>query len=799
MHKESLSIVIPAYNEASRIEHTLQSIAQYFSAAPAGSFEVIVVDDGSTDGTPEIVERYRSKIEHLHIIRNEKNQGKGFSVQRGMLAAVGDYRLFMDADNSVDISHIEAFLHEMSNGFDVVIGSIHLSGKSEVSEHSGWHRRALGASANLLIQLVAVWGIKDTQRGFKLFSAEAAETIFKCQTIKRFGFDIEDLIIARKNGFKIKEVAVVWDNPAGSKVTAASYVQTLIELGRISYNRLRGRYTPRTAAAQLSAADGPRRTDANSSLSERVRGLVFGPEVDPNFSPILSGKKQTGFHYKGNEFIHHANLHITESAFFNLLRHQKVFLGILGGLLAFAFFINWQSTAIALFAIMTTLYFLDLLFSAFIIFKSYKTLPEIHISERAVATLRDEDCPTYTIFCPLYKEWRVVPQFVDAMQKLDYPHDKLQILFLLEEDDTETIEKITSSVLLPHFQTVVVPHSKPKTKPKAMNYGLNYATGEYIVIYDAEDVPESDQLKKAVLAFREVDKNVACVQAKLNFYNPHQNTLTKLFTAEYSLWFDLVLPGFQSIAAPIPLGGTSNHFRAHLLHELGGWDAFNVTEDCDLGMRLAKRGYTTAIIDSTTHEEANSDVLNWYNQRSRWIKGYIQTYFVHMRNPRAYFQNGKGKDFFLFQLIVGGKILSLFINPIMWVMTISYFLFRAKIGLAIEALFPGPILYIGVFSLIFGNFLYMYNYMVGSVKRGQDELIKYVFLVPFYWLGMSVAAWKALYEVVVKPHYWSKTVHGLHLAPAARAVPETSEIPFGKGALASSLRRATSAPRKKYG
>lgn len=518
-------------------------------------------------------------------------------------------------------------------------------------------------------------------------------------------------------------------------------------------------------------------------LSKRVRRLIYGPGHNPHMSPIMSNTRQTGFRYKGNEFIHHADLHITESAFFNLLRHQKIFLGVCFGLLAFALYLNWQVTAIALFGVMTVLYFFDLLFSAFIVFQSYKVLPEIHISEEEVAGLRDEDCPTYTIFCPLYKEWQVAPQFIEAMQKLDYPHEKLQVLFLLEENDTETIQKISTSSLPEHFHIVVVPHGKPKTKPKAMNYGLDYVRGEYVVVYDAEDVPEVDQLKKAVLAFKKVDKKVVCIQAKLNFYNPHQNLLTKLFTAEYSLWFDLVLPGFQSIGAPIPLGGTSNHFRTDTLRALGGWDAFNVTEDCDLGMRLAKRGYRTAIVDSTTHEEANSDMLNWYNQRSRWIKGYIQTYFVHMRNPQKYFASGWGKDFFLFQLIIGGKILSLFINPLMWATTFCYFLFRARVAVFIEPLFPGPILYIGVFSLIFGNFLYIYYYMLGCVKRGYDGLIKYVFIIPFYWLGMSIAAWKALYEIVVKPHYWAKTVHGLHLAPLPRIIPQLA--PFGIPVVAS--------------
>ena len=311
---------------------------------------------------------------------------------------------------------------------------------------------------------------------------------------------------------------------------------------------------------------------------------------------------------------------------------------------------------------MTFMYFVDLCFSAYLIYRSFSKNPEIQISDRELASLKDSSLPMYTIFCPLYKEWQVVPQFVAAMEKMDYPKDKLQVMFLLEEDDQETVQKISEQKLPKHFQIVVVPHSKPKTKPKAMNYGLKFATGEIIAIYDAEDKPESTQLKKAVLAFEKSGPKTFCVQAKLNFYNPNQNLLTRLFTAEYSLWFDLVLPGLQSLRAPIPLGGTSNHFHARDIRKLHGWDAFNVTEDCDLGMRLAKRGYKTAIVDSTTYEEANSDWLNWFRQRSRWIKGYIQTYFVHMRRPKDFLETGRPFNLFAFQIIVGGKILSMFIN-----------------------------------------------------------------------------------------------------------------------------------------
>lgn len=239
-----LSIVIPAYNEAARIGNTLDSIERYFTHNNT-PFEVIIVDDGSKDGTAFVAGHYASKIKNLKVLINEKNSGKGFSVKRGMLAATGEYRLFMDADNSVDISHLDAFMHEISEGFHVVIGSIHITDTKNVSEHNGWHRRILGASANMLVQMVAVPGIEDTQRGFKLFSARAAKAIFPYQTIERFGFDIEVLVIARKNNFKIRELPVVWDNPAGSKVTAMSYLQTLGELAHISWNRIQGRYTPR--------------------------------------------------------------------------------------------------------------------------------------------------------------------------------------------------------------------------------------------------------------------------------------------------------------------------------------------------------------------------------------------------------------------------------------------------------------------------------------------------------------------------------------------------------------------------
>jgi cellulose synthase/poly-beta-1,6-N-acetylglucosamine synthase-like glycosyltransferase len=455
---------------------------------------------------------------------------------------------------------------------------------------------------------------------------------------------------------------------------------------------------------------------------------------------------------------------LVDQAIKPLMKNQIMGLLLMVLILIASLVIAWRITLIIVVSLTTAVYFSDLCLNLYLIYRSLRTPAEVQVIEfLAEAIASNRDWPNYTIFCPLYKEWEVLPQFIHAMNQIDYPVSRLQILLLLEEDDTETLRHIRAMDLPATFQVVIVADSQPKTKPKACNVGLELATGEYSVIYDAEDIPARDQLKQAVLAFEQSSDKVVCIQAKLNFYNPNQNILTRLFTAEYSLWFDLMLTGLMSINGPIPLGGTSNHFRTPALQQLGGWDPYNVTEDCDLGIRLAKQGYRTAIIDSVTLEEANSKAMNWYHQRTRWIKGYIQTYWFHMRNLSTRYHTWGVRDVLLFQSIVGGKILAMFINPFMWVLTLSYFIFRAKFGSVVESIYPLPVLYLAVTSLIFGNFLFLYYYMMGCARRGHWNLIKYALLVPIYWLAMSVAAWKALYEFFVKPHHWAKTQHGLHL------------------------------------
>jgi cellulose synthase/poly-beta-1,6-N-acetylglucosamine synthase-like glycosyltransferase len=444
-----------------------------------------------------------------------------------------------------------------------------------------------------------------------------------------------------------------------------------------------------------------------------------------------------------------------------ITRGQLCVLGLVGMAGILGLYMYHVEMVVVTIAAVTVLYFVDLFMSFLLSVRTLKMSAEEHIEDALVNALSGADWPMYTILCPLYREAEVVPQFVEAMSALDYPTEKLQILFLTEEDDNSTRQAIQGLHLPPHFTIVTVPPGEPRTKPRACNYGLLQATGNYVVIYDAEDIPDPLQLKKAVLAFANQGPETACVQAKLNFYNAEQNLLTRWFTAEYSLWFDLTLPGLQKLGVPLPLGGTSNHFRTHLLRSLGAWDAFNVTEDCDLGLRMASYGLKTAMLDSTTYEEANSRVKNWIRQRSRWIKGYMQTYLVYMRQPQEYLRKGRLREFFSLQLFVGGKTAVLFVNPFMWAFAALYILLRPID--VYHTLFPTPVLYMGTLCLIFGNFFYTYTHLIGCMKRGQFHLVKWTLLIPIYWAMASVAAFMALQQLIFKPHYWEKTQHGLHL------------------------------------
>lgn len=387
--------------------------------------------------------------------------------------------------------------------------------------------------------------------------------------------------------------------------------------------------------------------------------------------------------------------------------------------------------------------------------------------------------PTYTLLIPLYKEARSLPHLIAALNKIDYPHHKLDIKLIIEEDDNETYETAKQLRPAPHFEILRVPHSLPKTKPKACNYALRFARGEMITIYDAEDRPHPKQLKQVAKQFYYSTKDLVCVQCRLNYYNRPHNLLTRLFSIEYAAWFDFMIPGLESLRLPIPLGGTSNHISRQKLLELGEWDPFNVTEDADLGIRLASFRYRTEIIRSQTLEEAPIQLWPWMKQRSRWIKGYMQTWLVHMRRPIWLWHKLGLRGFLGFQLFIGGPCLVFLSTPILLACSVYWAFYPPLWNHPAAPL----ILPLSLSCLCFGIILHGFFAWKTVRFRNWPQMKLAITCFPFYWLLHSVASFRAFWQLLTRPHYWEKTEHGLSGAPVSAAItpprPHPKTVPQG--------------------
>ncbi len=416
---------------------------------------------------------------------------------------------------------------------------------------------------------------------------------------------------------------------------------------------------------------------------------------------------------------------------------------------------------VAVIAIMQIFYLSAVLFKFLLSFAGAQIERFKPITQGEIDALDDRALPVYTVLVPVYKEPEVVGKLIGSLKRVDYPQHKLDVIVLLEEDDPITLDAARAANPTITWRFMVVPSSLPRTKPKACNYGLVFARGEYLVIYDAEDIPASDQLKMAAVAFRKSGPEYMCFQAALNYFNIEENVLTRMFTLEYSYWFDYLVPGLDRLHLPIPLGGTSNHFRTETLRGLSGWDPFNTTEDADLGIRASAADLHVGFINSTTYEEANARFGNWIRQRSRWVKGYMQTFLVYCRHPIALIRRIGVRNFLSFALFVGGTPVTFLATPIFYLLFVLGMIGLLMGNQLVAVLFPKWVLYIALFNLVIGNFLGVYLNMIAVFLRKNYALMPFALLNPVYWLMHSIAAYKALWQLFTRPFYWEKTQHGI--------------------------------------
>jgi cellulose synthase/poly-beta-1,6-N-acetylglucosamine synthase-like glycosyltransferase len=440
--------------------------------------------------------------------------------------------------------------------------------------------------------------------------------------------------------------------------------------------------------------------------------------------------------------------------------------------------ISYPLSMTLVFTVINVCYFFVNPFRWYVAYRGIKHIRRTtYVSDEDVGNLKDEALPHYTILVPLFREAKVLPQIMENIYAINYPKDKLEVKILFEENDDETLSEArrlglfgTPQVRLADiaptlyrnflkiFDPIIVPAGAVQTKPRACNYGLLRANGDFVTIYDAEDDPAPDQLKKAVISFQRLGDDCVCLQSHLNFYNSDENLLTKWFSLEYLYWFDYYLEGLDAIDAPIPLGGTSNHFKTKRLRRLGSWDPYNVTEDADLGIRIYRRGLRTGMLNSYTYEEANKKLWNWIRQRSRWYKGHMQTYLVQMRHPRKLVRNLGWKKFLLFQFTFGGNILLPLINPLLWTITILTLLSPELFSFLSYAPW---IIFINACNLMAGNLIHISLYVRTVLVEKRFSLLPVALTMPLYWVLVSIGAWKGIIQLITRPHYWEKTMHGI--------------------------------------
>lgn len=375
--------------------------------------------------------------------------------------------------------------------------------------------------------------------------------------------------------------------------------------------------------------------------------------------------------------------------------------------------------------------------------------------------------PVVSIIVALYREANIAPRLVQRLGRLDYPTELLDILLVVEEEDRLTRLALSCSNLPEWMRVLTVPKGSLRTKPRALNYALEHCRGSIVGIYDAEDAPDPNQIRIVVDRFYSRGPEVACLQGILDFYNPRTNWLARCFTIEYATWFRLVLPGLQRLGLVLPLGGTTLFFRRAALEQLGGWDAHNVTEDADLGIRLARHGFRTEMIPTVTREEANCRTVPWIKQRSRWLKGYMMTWAVHSRRPALLWHQLGAWRFLGVQVLFLGTLSQFLLMPILW----SFWLCLFGIPHPIANALPQTA-FVALTALFFVTELT--NFTLGAIalrRSGQAVSLLWLPTMHAYFPLGALGSYKALWEAVTRPFYWDKTTHGEFDSPEVGTPP----------------------------
>lgn len=711
---ESLvTVIVPTRNDRLLLPECLRIIDEGFRGLPY-QYEVIVVDDRSSDGTANAAWKVADHMP-IRLIELREGRGRTTSIKEALDASTGSIVMLLDPDIRFAPDAIERMVAAAGSA-DVVVATRFTYPSQLYAVVSRTYRWIFG---RVLLSVDT-----DVRSGFKVFRRSILRSLrFDPQFDMRLAFDALILYHARRTGRPIASVVVpytrvffrhgVW-GAVGSRIALAASIVALV----------------------------------SSRVLRWVFPFLYPPAPHEYFAAGFTNINDYLFLTPSQSAQGHITRETVSLSFFSSI-------AFIGFLLLVSWVVNRPLLAVVAFGI--SMAYLGLMF-----FKLYMMVLSMRhetpdITPADIAKVRDEELPMISIMIPLYKEQEIIPQIFKYLLDFDYPQDKLDIIFILESTDTETAQAFLAMNPPSHFKALLSPDVQPKTKPKAMNVALKVARGDVLVIYDAEVLPERDQLKKAYITFKRNPKAMY-LHSKMDVYNADYNWLTKLYTAEFSYFYHYFLPGLVMSDFPIPISGHSTYFRREVVERVGAWDAYNVAEDCDIGIRIYRKGFGTgAMLESHTWEQSTTTIPTWVRQRTRWIQGFIQTSMVQLRYPLLLKKELKTwRNFAVFLVLVPGNVVLNIMNIFQWGMFVLWHTTHAPF---LQVAYAGLNLYIATTSFAIGNFLFTFYSMYALYRRKHYKLVPWALISFVYWVMLGIATVRATIHLMLHPHKWDKTSH----------------------------------------
>ncbi len=714
LEEKTVSIVVQAYRQHIHLPHILTRLLEELEELSMAA-ELLVIDHGMYFNTLEYLQSLNAQIP-VRIVSRKDRPGRAPLLREDIAEARGSYIVIFDADLEYDVGAIPRMIRKLEQ-YDIVVGE---PGRREAGFVGAFHTlldRFLFAPLHLLLLGVPQAGLRAYRR--KAILALDAHPPFHVGR----GLDAQLLFHARTLGFVVAREPV---ERASENLLSGVLHRNLVRL--VLAHEIYSIRRILLTRFLFPFLYPPTQHEYTSAGFTNIRDYLFRDQQES------------------------AKEHITK---------ETISLGVVLGIT----FVAGVALASALigtspFRVITFLVaFLYLLLIGLKLFATYRAIrhPYPTFRPEELSAIVPEELPVMTVLIPLYKEKEIIPQIFKRISDLDYPTDKLDVIFILESTDQETIDAFLANNPPAHFKALLSPNVLPKTKPKALNVAFQKSIGQIVVIYDAEILPDIDQLKKAYLGLKKYPEAMY-LHARMNVYNADYNWITKLYDAEFGFFYDYFLPGIVSMNVPLPISGHSTYFRREVIEKVGGWDPYNVAEDCDIGIRLYRHGFRSGMMfDSFSWEQSTTTFKTWTRQRTRWVQGFIQTSMVHLRYPLLLKQElGSWWNFLWFLMLVPGNVIINILNLIQW----SFFLAWVTLKLPfIEYLYPTPTLYMANFTFIVGNFLFTYFNLIGLYSRRHYRNVRNAFFSIFYWLMLGVATLRAAIHFFWHPYSWDKTAH----------------------------------------